>query len=48
MHWPELEILVLVVSADRKPVSSTAGMQVSVETSQLLKVWHVNQVVLLE
>ncbi|XP_030060445.1 diphosphomevalonate decarboxylase [Microcaecilia unicolor] len=36
-HWPELRVLVLVVSAERKPVGSTAGMQTSVETSPLLK-----------
>ncbi|KAK7913043.1 hypothetical protein WMY93_013254 [Mugilogobius chulae] len=37
-HWPELRILVLVVSADRKPIGSTSGMQTSVKTSLLLKV----------
>nr|XP_057945619.1 diphosphomevalonate decarboxylase isoform X2 [Doryrhamphus excisus] len=37
-HWPELRILVLVVSAERKPVGSTSGMQTSVQTSCLLKV----------
>ncbi|KAG7473532.1 hypothetical protein MATL_G00096890 [Megalops atlanticus] len=36
-HWPELRVLILVVSAERKPVGSTAGMQTSVETSALLK-----------
>lgn len=36
-HWPELRILVLVVSAERKPVGSTSGMQTSVQTSSLLK-----------
>ncbi|XP_035252029.1 diphosphomevalonate decarboxylase [Anguilla anguilla] len=36
-HWPELRVLILVVSAERKPVGSTAGMQTSVETSPLLK-----------
>ncbi|XP_062442370.1 diphosphomevalonate decarboxylase isoform X2 [Rhea pennata] len=36
-HWPELRILVLVVSADKKQVGSTAGMQTSVDTSPLLK-----------
>ncbi|NWI97774.1 MVD1 decarboxylase, partial [Pitta sordida] len=36
-HWPELRVLVLVVSGDKKPVGSTAGMQTSVETSPLLK-----------
>uniref|UniRef100_W5LZB6 Diphosphomevalonate decarboxylase n=1 Tax=Lepisosteus oculatus TaxID=7918 RepID=W5LZB6_LEPOC len=37
-HWPELRVLILVVSAERKLVGSTAGMQTSVETSPLLKV----------
>ncbi|XP_028257948.1 diphosphomevalonate decarboxylase [Parambassis ranga] len=36
-HWPELQILVLVASAERKPVGSTSGMQTSVQTSCLLK-----------
>ncbi|KAM5138579.1 diphosphomevalonate decarboxylase [Mantella aurantiaca] len=36
-HWPELRILILVVSAEKKHVGSTAGMQTSVETSPLLK-----------
>ncbi|XP_072790604.1 diphosphomevalonate decarboxylase isoform X2 [Taeniopygia guttata] len=36
-HWPELRVLVLVVSGEKKPVGSTAGMQTSVETSPLLK-----------
>ncbi|XP_047436543.1 diphosphomevalonate decarboxylase [Mugil cephalus] len=36
-HWPELRILVLVASAERKPVGSTSGMQTSVQTSCLLK-----------
>lgn len=36
-HWPELRILVLVVSAERKPIGSTSGMQTSVQTSLLLK-----------
>ncbi|XP_021563083.1 diphosphomevalonate decarboxylase [Carlito syrichta] len=36
-HWPELRILILVVSADKKPTSSTAGMQASVDTSALLR-----------
>jgi len=35
-HWPELQVLVLVVSDTKKTVSSTAGMQTSVETSALL------------
>ncbi|XP_034724738.1 diphosphomevalonate decarboxylase [Etheostoma cragini] len=36
-HWPELRVLVLVASAERKPVGSTSGMQTSVKTSCLLK-----------
>ncbi|KAJ3594252.1 hypothetical protein NHX12_006583 [Muraenolepis orangiensis] len=36
-HWPDLRVLVLVASAERKPVGSTSGMQTSVETSSLLK-----------
>ncbi|XP_061029091.1 diphosphomevalonate decarboxylase isoform X2 [Eubalaena glacialis] len=36
-HWPELRVLILVVSAERKPTGSTAGMQTSVETSALLR-----------
>ncbi|XP_044129073.1 diphosphomevalonate decarboxylase isoform X1 [Bufo gargarizans] len=36
-HWPELRILILVASAEKKHVGSTAGMQTSVETSPLLK-----------
>ncbi|NXX77506.1 MVD1 decarboxylase, partial [Urocolius indicus] len=36
-HWPELRVLVLVVSGEKKQVSSTAGMQTSVATSPLLK-----------
>ncbi|KAM6223165.1 diphosphomevalonate decarboxylase [Rhynchocyon petersi] len=36
-HWPELRVLILVVSAEKKFVGSTAGMQTSVETSALLQ-----------
>lgn len=36
-HWAELEVVVLVVSAEKKQVSSTAGMQTSVETSSLMR-----------
>ncbi|NWX03423.1 MVD1 decarboxylase, partial [Caloenas nicobarica] len=36
-HWPELRVLVMVVSGEKKPVGSTAGMQTSVDTSPLLK-----------
>ena len=37
-HWPEMRALILVVSADKKGVPSTAGMQTTVETSTLFKV----------
>lgn len=36
-HWPEMRILILVVSDVRKKYSSTIGMRTSVETSELLK-----------
>ncbi|XP_014255201.1 diphosphomevalonate decarboxylase isoform X2 [Cimex lectularius] len=36
-HWPNLKVLILVVSDNRKKVSSTSGMQQSVKTSELLK-----------
>ncbi|KAF2461491.1 diphosphomevalonate decarboxylase [Lineolata rhizophorae] len=34
-HWPDMRALILVVSADKKGVSSTAGMQATVATSEL-------------
>jgi diphosphomevalonate decarboxylase len=34
-HWPEMRALILVVSAEKKGVASTAGMQTTVETSTL-------------
>jgi diphosphomevalonate decarboxylase len=34
-HWPQMRALILVVSAAKKGVPSTAGMQVTVNTSQL-------------
>ncbi|KAJ2882931.1 diphosphomevalonate decarboxylase, partial [Coemansia aciculifera] len=34
-HWPELQALVLVASDKKKAISSTAGMQTTVETSAL-------------
>jgi diphosphomevalonate decarboxylase len=37
-HWPELQILVLVVSDKKKSVGSTVGMQKTVQTSKLLQV----------
>ena len=36
-HWPSLRALILIVSAEKKGVSSTAGMQTTVQTSQLFK-----------
>lgn len=35
-HWPELRVLILVVSDQTKHTTSTVGMQTSVETSDLL------------
>ncbi|KAJ9642403.1 diphosphomevalonate decarboxylase [Coniosporium apollinis] len=34
-HWPEMRALILVVSAEKKGVSSTSGMQATVATSTL-------------
>ncbi|CAD6505316.1 BgTH12-00808 [Blumeria graminis f. sp. triticale] len=36
-HWPTMRALILVVSAAKKNVSSTTGMQTTVATSQLFK-----------
>lgn len=36
-HWPEMRALILVVSAEKKGISSTSGMQVTVKTSDLFK-----------
>jgi diphosphomevalonate decarboxylase len=36
-HWPEMRALILVVSAEKKGISSTTGMQATVATSQLFK-----------
>ena len=36
-HWPEMRALILVVSAEKKGVSSTAGMQATVKTSSLFR-----------
>jgi diphosphomevalonate decarboxylase len=35
--WPEMEILILVVSSHRKPIGSTDAMQRGVQTSDLLR-----------
>ena len=34
-HWPEMRALILVVSAEKKGIPSTAGMQTTVHTSTL-------------
>lgn len=36
-HWPSLHALICVVSDEKKTTASTAGMQQTVETSELLK-----------
>lgn len=36
-HWPDMKALILVVSAAKKGVSSTAGMQTTVQTSSLFQ-----------
>lgn len=36
-HWPQMRVLIVVVSDDRKKTSSTKGMQDSVKSSDLLK-----------
>eukprot|EP01006_Ploeotia_vitrea_P042214 TRINITY_DN66613_c7_g5_i1.p1 TRINITY_DN66613_c7_g5~~TRINITY_DN66613_c7_g5_i1.p1 ORF type:complete len:418 (-),score=240.00 TRINITY_DN66613_c7_g5_i1:79-1332(-) len=36
-HWPEMRVLILVVNKGRKETSSTSGMQLTVETSPLIK-----------
>lgn len=36
-HWPEMRALILVVGDSKKKISSTNGMQISAETSDLLK-----------
>lgn len=36
-HWPEMRVLILVVNDKRKKVSSTAGMQRSVQNSSVLQ-----------
>ncbi|MCJ1475212.1 diphosphomevalonate decarboxylase [Lambiella insularis] len=37
-HWPEMRALILVVSAEKKGISSTAGMQATVKTSPLFQI----------
>ncbi|OBT51794.1 diphosphomevalonate decarboxylase [Pseudogymnoascus sp. 24MN13] len=36
-HWPNMRALILVASAEKKGVSSTAGMQTTVATSELFQ-----------
>ena len=43
-HWPDLRILILVVSDEQKKVPSSTGMKRSVETSTLIH-YRANQVV---
>jgi diphosphomevalonate decarboxylase len=35
-HWPEMKAMICVVSDREKDVSSSSGMQTSVETSELM------------
>lgn len=37
-HWPDLRAVILVASAEKKSVGSTAGMQATVATSSLFKI----------
>lgn len=37
LHWPEMRVLILVVKDTMKHTSSSKGMKLSVETSELLK-----------
>lgn len=36
-HWPEMRVLIFVVNDTRKKISSSAGMQLSVKSSSILK-----------
>lgn len=36
-HWPDMRAIILVASAEKKDVSSTAGMQATVKTSTLFQ-----------
>ena len=36
-HWPEMRALILIVSAAKKDIASTEGMQTTVKTSSLFK-----------
>ena len=38
-HWPDLRVLVVVLSADTKPISSRAAMARTVETSPIYRRW---------
>eukprot|EP00658_Telonema_sp_P-2_P059903 TRINITY_DN4898_c0_g1_i1.p1 TRINITY_DN4898_c0_g1~~TRINITY_DN4898_c0_g1_i1.p1 ORF type:complete len:318 (-),score=142.95 TRINITY_DN4898_c0_g1_i1:195-1148(-) len=36
-HWPEMQVLCAVLKGEKKDISSTAGMQLSLKTSPLMK-----------
>eukprot|EP00758_Cryptobia_borreli_P008717 Tbor_TRINITY_DN5413_c0_g1::TRINITY_DN5413_c0_g1_i2::g.24570::m.24570/K01597/MVD, mvaD; diphosphomevalonate decarboxylase len=36
-HWPEMQVLCAVIKSDKKEISSTTGMQLSLKTSPLMK-----------
>ncbi|MFA6990757.1 MAG: diphosphomevalonate decarboxylase [Candidatus Babeliales bacterium] len=38
-HWPDLRIIITVVQAKQKPISSTQAMQVTVKTSKIYQDW---------
>ena len=44
VHWPDLRVLILVVSDEQKKVPSSVGMKRSVETSTLIH-YRANHVV---
>lgn len=38
-HWPQLRLLVAIISAGRKPIASRAGMRATAETSPIYRAW---------
>ena len=40
-HWPSMRVLILVVNSGPKDISSTSGMQQSIESSDLMQVLFV-------
>lgn len=36
-HWPQMHVLILVASNEKKKIGSTVGMRLATETSELLK-----------